>query len=269
MLGITIFEPDEAPASTFSTLFADSFNTLVAYDFEAADGWVKSGSVNAGEWQRGTPIGGNGAPSSDFDSSGQCWLTGKNADIDVDGGPTFLNSPVIDITGMDDPIIEYATWFSNDTGPNPNNDTMTVEISDNGGASWFNLENIGPSGPEASGGWYLKRFRILDTLPATTTQFKMRFLAFDSLSQDSTVEGGVDAVKIYDIVCLGGTIDGDFDNDGDVDLSDFAQFSLCFGGPNLPPAGSCPPGVDADFDDDGDVDLSDFAEFSLNFTGPL
>ena len=64
-------------------------------------------------------------------------------------------------------------------------------------------------------------------------------------------------------------IDGDFDNDGDVDLSDFSNFSLCFGGANLPPAGSCPPGIDADFDDDGDVDLSDFSIFSLNFTGPL
>ena len=63
--------------------------------------------------------------------------------------------------------------------------------------------------------------------------------------------------------------DGDFDCDGDVDLGDFAQFSLCFAGANVPPAASCPPGVDADFDDDGDVDLGDFSVFSLNFTGPL
>ena len=62
---------------------------------------------------------------------------------------------------------------------------------------------------------------------------------------------------------------GDFDNDGDVDLSDFSQFSLCFGGANNPPAGSCPIGIDADFDNDGDVDLSDFSVFSLCFTGSL
>jgi hypothetical protein len=63
------------------------------------------------------------------------------------------------------------------------------------------------------------------------------------------------------------TVPCDFDGDGDVDLADFAVFGQCFGGANLPPAGSCPPGADADFDNDGDVDLSDFATFSQKFTG--
>jgi len=60
---------------------------------------------------------------------------------------------------------------------------------------------------------------------------------------------------------------GDFDGDGDVDLSDFTQFQLCFGGSNNPPAPTCPPGVDADCDADGDVDLADFLIFQQNFTG--
>lgn len=60
---------------------------------------------------------------------------------------------------------------------------------------------------------------------------------------------------------------GDFDGDGDVDLTDFAVFAQCFGGPNLPPPGTCPSGADADCDDDGDVDLSDFSIFAQNFTG--
>ena len=60
---------------------------------------------------------------------------------------------------------------------------------------------------------------------------------------------------------------GDLDGDGDVDLSDFTVFQLCFGGSNNPPAGTCPPGIDADLDDDGDVDLADFLIFQQNFTG--
>ncbi len=63
--------------------------------------------------------------------------------------------------------------------------------------------------------------------------------------------------------------EGDFDADGDVDIGDFAQFALCSGGPDVPPAVTCPAGVDADFDNDDDVDLGDFASFSQGFTGAL
>lgn len=66
---------------------------------------------------------------------------------------------------------------------------------------------------------------------------------------------------------VGGLVDGDFDIDGDVDVSDFAVFGQCFGGTNRPPAESCPPTVNADFDDDNDVDVTDFAIFAQNFTG--
>jgi len=68
---------------------------------------------------------------------------------------------------------------------------------------------------------------------------------------------------------IGGPLPGDFDGDGDVDLSDFVTFQLCFGGSNNPPAATCPPGVDADLDGDGDVDLADFLIFQQNFTGSL
>jgi len=59
----------------------------------------------------------------------------------------------------------------------------------------------------------------------------------------------------------------DADADGDVDLSDFAAFQMCFNGPNRPPALplEC---ADIDFDTDADVDLSDFAWFQDCFNGP-
>jgi hypothetical protein len=63
-------------------------------------------------------------------------------------------------------------------------------------------------------------------------------------------------------------IDCDFDNDLDVDLSDFAVFQGCFNGPNRQPAEGCT--GDADFDNDNDVDLSDFGGlgFQVCFNGP-
>jgi hypothetical protein len=59
---------------------------------------------------------------------------------------------------------------------------------------------------------------------------------------------------------------GDFDDDHDVDLSDFSFFQSCFNGPNRPyTLVECPP---TDEDEDGDVDLSDFAQFQACFNGP-
>jgi hypothetical protein len=57
----------------------------------------------------------------------------------------------------------------------------------------------------------------------------------------------------------------DFDHDGDVDLSDFAHFQACFGGPDQPVGAGC---VDADLEGDGDCDLADFGVFVMQFTGP-
>ena len=60
---------------------------------------------------------------------------------------------------------------------------------------------------------------------------------------------------------------GDFDCDGDCDLTDYAAFHHCLGGPDVPEGIDCAPGVDADFDGDGDVDLVDFSFFLEGFTG--
>ena len=62
------------------------------------------------------------------------------------------------------------------------------------------------------------------------------------------------------------TPDGDFDDDDDVDMDDYAQFELCFTGPDGGPlAPECLPG---DFDVDGDIDCDDWAQFVLAWTEP-
>jgi len=69
-----------------------------------------------------------------------------------------------------------------------------------------------------------------------------------------------DMVLFVPPACAG----ADFDGDGDVDLSDFVFFQLCFAGSNNP----FPPGCEcADLDGDGDVDLADFILFQQAFTG--
>jgi len=61
-------------------------------------------------------------------------------------------------------------------------------------------------------------------------------------------------------------IPGDFDDDGDVDLADFAEFQICALGPAI--SQTAPVCTDAWLDADDDVDLNDFAIFEGCFGGP-
>ncbi|MCH8251420.1 MAG: DUF3466 family protein [Planctomycetes bacterium] len=60
-------------------------------------------------------------------------------------------------------------------------------------------------------------------------------------------------------------IDGDFDDDGDTDMADFASFQICLAGPGEPIGPGC---ETSDIDRDGDIDLDDFQAFGWAFTGP-
>lgn len=64
-------------------------------------------------------------------------------------------------------------------------------------------------------------------------------------------------------VCCKAFCSGDFDGDGDTDLSDLARFMNCFKALDREPIGDdC---VCADFDDDGRVDWEDYTEFLCAF----
>jgi Carboxypeptidase regulatory-like domain len=75
-----------------------------------------------------------------------------------------------------------------------------------------------------------------------------------------------DEYTTVDVVLLSQYSRADADQDGDIDLTDFASFQLCFNGPNRPPTPSC--GTPADYDRDADVDLADFSLFQACFNGP-
>ena len=58
----------------------------------------------------------------------------------------------------------------------------------------------------------------------------------------------------------------DADEDGDLDLDDWASFGVCLGGPDT--GGLTPDCYVYDFEPDNDVDLVDFAAMQARFTGP-
>ncbi len=202
--GPTQFDPVNAPTAFYTALAADSVTTVYYDDAESNPGWVVSGDAVDGQWDRGTPVGGGdrGDPATDGDGSGGCWLTDNvDGNSDVDDGSTILTSNVLDASssGNEIPLLKYRRFYDNVFGNAPRADVMVIDISNDGGATWTNLETVGPDGPEVEGVWIEKTFRINDTL-APTANMKIRVNVSD-LGEGSVIEAGFDGLEICMAVC--------------------------------------------------------------------
>ena len=227
--GIEVCLPSDAPETFFTATSADQISTPFADNFQTNQGWSVTGDADEGTWERGVPSGDGdrGDPLADGDGSGQCYLTANGSgNTDVDGGTTTLTSPTMDAVGNGDAaaaFISYYRWYSNDVGNSPASDIFVVDISNNNGQSWVNLETVGPSGFEVSGGWFQKSFLISDFV-TPTDQMRIRFQASD-LGDGSVVEAGVDGVHIQLIECPEDEVLlGDVNMDGLVNLLDVQPF---------------------------------------------
>ena len=186
---------------SFSALSGSDLIVAFEDDFEAELGWSTTSNASTGAWQRGVPAGGGdrGDPPTDADGSGKCYVTGiADGDNDIDDGSVTLTSPNMDASA-DGAVISYWRWYSNTFGNAPFLDIFVVEVSDDGGASWVNLETVGPAGPEVDGGWFQKQFLVSDFVDLTD-EFRIRFTASD-LGDGSVVEAGVDGVRLSSIIC--------------------------------------------------------------------
>ena len=265
--GTTIYEPLDAPTSVYSAIVA-TLTVILDDDFEIDRGWtVEDIDVETGSWERGIPAGDGtgGDPLTDFDGSGQCYLTGNApGNSDVDGGPTRLISPILDLSGASDTVFRHARWFTCDDDLPPAQDYLDVEVSNDDGASWTLIESVAHTE-----GWVERTIQIADYV-SLTSQVRVRFSVADNPNNSKT-EVGIDALEVLHLACAPG-VTGDFDEDGDVDLDDFARFVDCLAGPGATPDPPDPFSAEDcltafDFDGDLDVDLQNFAGFQEVFGG--
>ncbi len=216
-------------ATSGSIMSASDIGVTFDDDGETNPGWTVENNCTDGQWGRGVPAGGGdrGDPPTDGDGSGQCWVTDNvSGNSDVDGGTTTLISPLLDASSPA-AVLEYTRWYSNNFGAAPNQDIFTVRISDDGGATWSTLEEVGPSGPEAGGGWYTVQFDLA-SVPGIdpSDQLRLAFEAADT-GDGSVVEAGIDGVSISSIDCEDCV--GDLDGNGTVDVEDILAVIAGYG----------------------------------------
>jgi hypothetical protein len=249
--GDYVTSPFSAPNSFFSGEAYSGQEISFEDDFESNLGWTVTGDALTGAWERGVPAG-NGDrcdPPVDGDGSGSCYVTANAyGDFDIDGGSTTLTSPTMDASSAG--ILSYLRWYNNGTncnGADPQNDVFVVEFSTNDGATWYDLEVVGPSGDGVDGGWVPVEFD-LDSVPGftPTDTFRIRCTASD-LGEASLVEAGFDAVLIDKYYC-DDSMSCDINDDGVVNVDDLLLVIAAWG--------PCP-GCDADVNGDDTVGVDD------------
>lgn len=197
--------PSNAPASNIEFVHADSLSTTFADTFETNLGWtVNNTSLTSGAWTRANPNGTflNGQPANPEDDSNdaglQCFFTGQGTvggavgSADVDGGPTRLVSPTFNLAGSN-AVIEFKRWFFNDDG----DDSFVVEVSNNNGASWVQVDGF----YFASGmnSWISQSF-IVSNYVSPTSQVQVRFITSDN-PNNSITEAAVDDFRVRRVIC--------------------------------------------------------------------
>ena len=112
---------------------------------------------------------------------------------DVDGGPTRLISPTLDLSTVSAPVLRYARWWAND---DQDGDPFDVEISNDNGDTWVLIESVTNIDP----GWGERMVYITDYITLLTDVMTIRFSVMDN-PNNSKDEGGIDAVEVFNIQC--------------------------------------------------------------------
>jgi len=201
-------DPPAGPTQVYTALSAAYVDEILSDHVETDLGWtfgVPGDDAATGIWERVNPNGTAAQPEDDHSDPGEiCLVTGQGSvggsvgENDVDGGTTTLLSPPMDASGLTDPVLSYWRWFSNNQN-SAIDDVFVIDISNNGGSTWTNLETIGPGGADAVGGWIRHSVRISDFV-APTNQIRLRFIASD-LNDGSISEAAIDDLAIEELVC--------------------------------------------------------------------
>ncbi len=187
-------------------------------NFELDQGWIigaPADSAYDGIWERDDP---NATlmqeevvqPEDDHTDNGvNCYLTHNTPPGtppylgDVDGGQTTLLSPIFDASTTSNPVLVYHRWFHTTAGY-PGTGGFYVDVSDDGGASWVNVETL----TEESGGWVRQEIPLLFHGITPTEQMQVRFVAEDNAALAAMIEAAVDDIQMTGYLAGADDVDG-------------------------------------------------------------
>jgi zinc carboxypeptidase/carboxypeptidase activation peptide len=232
--GQTVMLPPGGATSPAELLVSDVI-VRFADDGETNAGWqvgFAGDTATTGIWNRMNPEGTGAQPEDDHTPAPgtDCWVTDGRAGtgigaLDVDGGATTLVSPAFDASEPWEIIggeayLTYHRWYSNDQGGSPAADSMPILISNDGGQTWTQLEDV----TENAGRWVAKTFKVSNFV-APTADMRVRFVARDD-GAGSIVEAAIDDITLEVFGCT--RHPADFNKDGVLDIFDFLAFQNLF-----------------------------------------
>ncbi|MDF1809519.1 MAG: S8 family serine peptidase [Phycisphaerales bacterium] len=224
-------------------------------DFEVDNGWTVSGDASDGQWTRGVPVNcsDRGAPGSDADGSGQCWVTDNSAasscNSDVDSGTTTLTSPIYDLAAGGE--FSYSYWFADIATGGIDGDEWAVDGSTDGGANWVRLRTV----TTTAASWRSDTILIGDEI-AATSNMRFRFSAND-LGTQNVIEAGLDNLSVSQFQCNDVDVcTPDFNNDGTLNFFDISAFLAAFNNSDAA----------ADINNDGSFNFFDISSYLTLFS---
>ncbi len=209
---VTYTNPSLGAGGATTIVSAVGQSVVYENDFEGpTTGWtVVNTALTGGAWEVATPngttnLGQIAAPFEDGEQNTahtKCWVTqngvlgGSVNAADVDGGPTDLISPAIDLSGTDG-VVSFRCWhYSTST-----QDVLTVSVSGDG-SSWTPVETIVPvitPSANATNNWVTHSFRVGDFITPTAT-VSVRFRSQD-VGTNHPVESAVDLFSVEAYQC--------------------------------------------------------------------
>ena len=238
-INVDVYDNNGVISNTSLFILIGEPEILVNNEFESQGSWSIGASdddASAGIWERAIPnptYDDNGViiqPNFDHTELGQyCYVTGNSVSNnssefgfgDVDGGKTTLLSPIYDLSEFSIGVVSYWRWYVNNAagGANPGNDIWRVDASNNGGISWYSLEQT----TDNANFWTRHQFILNDENLPLTNQMQFRFIAEDQSypgddgSGGSIIEAAVDDFKI---LVFNDSLIGDVNYDGFLNVLD-------------------------------------------------